>query len=220
MSVTPFPQSRLRITWNQNGDPLITKPFIAIWISWKRRICFTVVRDMIYRVRKSWKRRKNSIWLMLPCGTVFSAITRTALLPVWKYRVLGTLPTGIYSLCGENQWWWDWFCSSQTKRKIYVQVTQEINSEKTEKREYNRLLEIPDNYPKFVLTTDEFAGGNYEGIKTMHIADFLLSAEYWHLKNWYCHTEKQSCGAAFSVFKWLWKSKSDRPPGSRKEKGW
>ena len=55
---------------------------------------------------------------------------------------------------------------------------QAIHSEKTEKREYERLLEIRDNYPKYVLTTDEFAGGNYEGIKTMHIADFLLSSEY------------------------------------------
>ena len=70
------------------------------------------------------------------------------------------------------------FVAVRQNEKIYVQVTQEINSEKTEKREYNRLLEIPDNYPKFVLTTDEFAGGNYEGIKTMHIADFVLSAEY------------------------------------------
>lgn len=70
------------------------------------------------------------------------------------------------------------FVAVRQNEKIYVQVTQEINSEKTEKREYNRLLEIPDNYPKFVLTTDEFAGGNYEGIKTMHIADFLLSEEY------------------------------------------
>lgn len=70
------------------------------------------------------------------------------------------------------------FVAVRQNEKIYVQVKQEINSEKTEKREYNRLLEIPDNYPKFVLTTDEFAGGNYEGIKTMHIADFLLSAEY------------------------------------------
>ena len=70
------------------------------------------------------------------------------------------------------------FVAVRQNEKIYVQVTQEINSEKTEKREYNRLLEIPDNYPKFVLTTDEFAGGTYEGIKTMHIADFLLSAEY------------------------------------------
>lgn len=70
------------------------------------------------------------------------------------------------------------FVAVRQNEKIYVQVTQQINSEKTEKREYSRLLEIPDNYPKFVLTTDEFAGGNYEGIKTMHIADFLLSAEY------------------------------------------
>lgn len=70
------------------------------------------------------------------------------------------------------------FVAVRQNEKIYVQVTQEINSEKTEKREYSRLLEIPDNYPKFVLTTDDFAGGNYEGIKTMHIADFLLSAEY------------------------------------------
>ena len=45
-------------------------------------------------------------------------------------------------------------------------------------RSYDRLLEIHDNYPKYVLTTDEFSGGNYEGIKTMHIADFLLSHEY------------------------------------------
>ena len=70
------------------------------------------------------------------------------------------------------------FVAVRQNDKIYVQVTQEIRSEKTEKREYNRLLEIHDNYPKYVLTTDEFAGGNYEGIKTLHIADFLLSSEY------------------------------------------
>ena len=61
---------------------------------------------------------------------------------------------------------------------MYVQVTQEIRSEKTERKEYDRLLEIKDNYPKYVLRTDEFAGGNYEGIKSMHVADFLLSKEY------------------------------------------
>ena len=70
------------------------------------------------------------------------------------------------------------FVATRQNEKIYVQVTQEINSEKTEKREYNRLLAIHDNYPKYVLRADEFAGGNYEGIKTMHIADFLLSSEY------------------------------------------
>ena len=70
------------------------------------------------------------------------------------------------------------FVATRQNEKIYVQVTQRILSEKTEKREYERLLEIRDNYPKYVLRTDEFAGGNYEGIITMHVADFLLSAAY------------------------------------------
>ena len=70
------------------------------------------------------------------------------------------------------------FVAVRQNEKLYVQVTQEIHSEKTEKREYNRLLEIHDNYPKYVLRADEFTGGNYEGIKIMHIADFLLSSEY------------------------------------------
>lgn len=70
------------------------------------------------------------------------------------------------------------FIATCKNEKIYVQVTERIASEKTEKREYERLLNIPDNYPKYVLSTDEFAGGNYEGIMTMHIADFLLSNAY------------------------------------------
>lgn len=70
------------------------------------------------------------------------------------------------------------FVASRQGEKLYVQVTQEIHSEKTEKREYERLLEIKDNYPKYVLRTDEFASGNYEGIKTMHIADFLMSKDF------------------------------------------
>ena len=70
------------------------------------------------------------------------------------------------------------FVASRQGEKLYVQVTQEIHSEKTEKREYERLLEIKDNYPKYVLRTDEFASGNYEGIKTMHVADFLMSKDF------------------------------------------
>ena len=70
------------------------------------------------------------------------------------------------------------FVAERMGDQLYVQVTQEIKSEKTERREYERLLEIHDNYPKYVLRTDAFAGGNYKGIKSMHIADFLLSQEY------------------------------------------
>lgn len=67
------------------------------------------------------------------------------------------------------------FVATRQNEKLYVQVTERIVSEKTERREYDRLLDIRDNYPKYVLRTDDFAGGNYEGIHTMHVADFLLS---------------------------------------------
>jgi len=70
------------------------------------------------------------------------------------------------------------FIAEKQGNKIYVQVTKEIRTEETEKREYDRLLDLRDNYPKYLLTTDDFAGGNYEGIKTMHIADFLLCDEF------------------------------------------
>ncbi|MDL2301572.1 ATP-binding protein [Lachnospiraceae bacterium OttesenSCG-928-D06] len=70
------------------------------------------------------------------------------------------------------------FIASKQEQKLYIQVTQLTGSPETEQREYSRLLDIRDNYPKYVLRTDAFADGNYEGIKTMHISDFLLSDEY------------------------------------------
>lgn len=70
------------------------------------------------------------------------------------------------------------FVATRQNEKLYIQVTQQISSAETEKREYARLLDIDDNFPKYVLRTDDFAGGNYHGIKTMHVADFLLSEEY------------------------------------------
>ncbi len=70
------------------------------------------------------------------------------------------------------------FVATRQSDKLYIQVAQEIGSEKTEHREYDRLLSVADNHPKYVLLTNDFAGGNYQGIKTMHAADFLLSAEY------------------------------------------
>lgn len=70
------------------------------------------------------------------------------------------------------------FVATKLNNKLYIQVTKQIDNEKTERREYDRLLEIEDNYPKYLLLTNDFAGGNYKGIKTMHIADFLLSDEY------------------------------------------
>ena len=70
------------------------------------------------------------------------------------------------------------FVASKPEGKIYIQVTYEINSKETRQREYERLLQIRDNYPKYVIRMDEFAGGNYEGIQTMSIMDFLLRDNY------------------------------------------
>lgn len=70
------------------------------------------------------------------------------------------------------------FVAERQNDKLYIQVTKEIGSLKTEKREYDRLLGIRDNYPKYVLRTDDFAQGNHDGIYTMHVADFLLSRDY------------------------------------------
>jgi len=70
------------------------------------------------------------------------------------------------------------FVAVKQDKKIYAQVTEKIERKETQEREYARLLNIKDNHPKYVLRTDEFADGSYNGIKTMHIADFLLSDEY------------------------------------------
>jgi predicted AAA+ superfamily ATPase len=70
------------------------------------------------------------------------------------------------------------FVAAKQENKLYIQIAQQIDSVKTEQREYDRLLKVNDNYPKYVLRTDEFTGGNHEGIKTMHVADFLLSGEF------------------------------------------
>ena len=70
------------------------------------------------------------------------------------------------------------FVATKQENKLYIQIAERIERTETEEREYGRLLSIADNYPKYVLRTDEFAGGNYLGIKTMHVAEFLLSSEY------------------------------------------
>lgn len=70
------------------------------------------------------------------------------------------------------------FVANRRNQRIYIQVTQEIRSEETEKRECGRLLEIDDNYPKYLVSFDDTISDNYQGIRTMHIVDFLLSEEY------------------------------------------
>lgn len=58
--------------------------------------------------------------------------------------------------------------------RIYVQATFQMGDEQTRQREFGNLLSIPDNYPKYVVSLDEWtSGSNYEGISHVHLLDFL-----------------------------------------------
>ena len=68
------------------------------------------------------------------------------------------------------------FVAVRRDERIYVQVWRMMPEESD--REITNLLEIKDHYPKYVVTLDELASGNINGIKIVHLADFLLSHEY------------------------------------------
>ena len=60
--------------------------------------------------------------------------------------------------------------------RIYVQVCRNLPEDSD--REIANLLEINDQYPKYVVTLDELLVGNINGIKIVHLSDFLLKDEY------------------------------------------
>jgi len=68
------------------------------------------------------------------------------------------------------------FVCKKMDEKIYVQVTRELTHDDTIEREFRPLLMVKDNYPKYVISTDEF-DMSHEGIKHMNILDFLLGEE-------------------------------------------
>ena len=70
------------------------------------------------------------------------------------------------------------FVAVKHEAKIYVQVTYKMEGQSTIDREYTPLLEIRDNHPKYVVSMDDLWRDNIEGIKHMHIADFLLLENY------------------------------------------
>jgi hypothetical protein len=65
------------------------------------------------------------------------------------------------------------FVAEKSGIKIYVQCAYLISNEKTQEREFGNLLKIKDNHQKIVVSMDEIAGGNIEGIEHLHLKDFL-----------------------------------------------
>lgn len=68
------------------------------------------------------------------------------------------------------------FVATRRAERIYVQVCVRIPE--TSDREVGNLMEIRDHYPKYVVTLNEMDTGIENGIKIVHLADFLL-AEAW-----------------------------------------
>lgn len=68
------------------------------------------------------------------------------------------------------------FVALRRDERIYVQVCRNLPEESD--REVANLLEIRDHYPKYVVTLDELAAGNINGVKIVYLGDFLLSDRY------------------------------------------
>lgn len=64
------------------------------------------------------------------------------------------------------------FVALRRDERLYVQVCRSL-PQKSE-REVANLLALKDHYPKYVVTLDELAGGNIDGVKIVHLMDFLL----------------------------------------------
>ena len=69
------------------------------------------------------------------------------------------------------------FAAEKQGEKLYVQVAYLLASPETVEREFGVYDRVRDNFPKYVVTLDEFDMSK-NGIKHRNIRDFLLEAEW------------------------------------------
>lgn len=67
------------------------------------------------------------------------------------------------------------FVAEKPNDKIYIQVTECMQSPETRERELRPLRMIPDNYEKIVLSMDCNYINSYDGIKSLNLIDWLLA---------------------------------------------
>ena len=70
----------------------------------------------------------------------------------------------------------DFVCGKRGER-LYVQVSYLLAAEETIRREFGAYDNIRDNFPKYVVSLDEFDMSR-NGIKHRNIRDFLLMQEW------------------------------------------
>lgn len=66
------------------------------------------------------------------------------------------------------------FVAEKPNDKVYIQVTESMQSPETRERELRPLRMIPDNYEKIVLSMDRSYIQSYNGIKSLNLLDWLL----------------------------------------------
>lgn len=68
------------------------------------------------------------------------------------------------------------FIATKRNEKIYIQVTYKLENSSTVQREFGVFSAIKDNYPKYVISMDDFWKENLNGVKHLHIIDFLMGS--------------------------------------------
>lgn len=66
------------------------------------------------------------------------------------------------------------FIATKPDDKVYIQVTESMTSEDVRKRELSPLQKINDNYEKIVLSLEPGMDASYDGIKSLHLIEWLL----------------------------------------------
>ena len=66
------------------------------------------------------------------------------------------------------------FVATKGGQTLYIQVCYLLSSQEVIDREFGNLLEIKDNYPKYVVSMDEFAPKNIQGVEHLHLREFLI----------------------------------------------
>ena len=69
------------------------------------------------------------------------------------------------------------FIGLKNGEKIYIQVSYLLADDSTIAREFGAYKNIPDNYPKYVVSLDNF-NFSRDGIKHLNMCDFLLKEEW------------------------------------------